>query len=213
MCRLLGTRAGLNDREALGKVVTARPTKGLAQLCLVDQWFPTAPKSESMPSTCSRFNFAKAPVKGVKTDTIWQPTLHKRLGVTMYGGSYVVNVLKQKVVSPKTISLLPWRYTTAYLCHRLSNDLHFTNRPYTYVLRKNMSALSRRSKRTLFRKNVLNEIPGKSNLNHKKSFAMGALQKLHRLTVPWSSGQQCFACTIRSSTSQIIVTSAHYTVQ
>jgi len=34
----------------------------------------------------------------VKTDTIWQPRLQRQLGVTMYGGSYVVNLFKQKVV-------------------------------------------------------------------------------------------------------------------
>jgi len=35
--------------------------------------------------------------------------------VTTYGGSCVVNLLKQKVVSQKTIFLLPWHYTTLYL--------------------------------------------------------------------------------------------------
>ena len=43
-----------------------------------------------------------------------------------------------------------------------------------------MSTLSRRSKRTPFRKNVLNEESGKSNLNRKNGLAMGASQKLHR---------------------------------
>jgi len=31
---------------------------------------------------CPRFNFADASVKNVKTDTIWQPTLQRQLGVT-----------------------------------------------------------------------------------------------------------------------------------
>jgi len=31
--------------------------------------------------------------------------------VTMYSGSYVANSLKQKVVSQKTIFMLPWHYT------------------------------------------------------------------------------------------------------
>jgi len=46
-------------------------------------------------------NFAEAPVKNVKADAIWQLTLQRRLGVIMYGGSYVVNFFKQKVVSQK----------------------------------------------------------------------------------------------------------------
>jgi len=50
---------------------------------------------------CSRLNFAEAPVNSARTDTIWQPTLQRQLGVTMYGGSYVVSLLKQKVVSQK----------------------------------------------------------------------------------------------------------------
>jgi len=47
---------------------------------------------------------------------------------------------------------------------------------------------------------------------------MVALQYLHLLTVPWSSGQQHFVwsktltLTITTSTSQLIVTLAHYTV-
>jgi len=48
---------------------------------------------------------------------------------------------------------------------RLSDHLHRTNRPFTYALRKGMSAPYRRSKRTPFRKNFLNEISRESNLN------------------------------------------------
>ena len=51
--------------------------------------------------TCPRFNFAEAPVKNFKTDTIWQPTLQTQLGVTMCSGLYVFNMFKQKVVSKK----------------------------------------------------------------------------------------------------------------
>jgi len=39
--------------------------------------------------------------------------------------------------------------TQQYFCHRLSEDLHCTNRPFTYVLRKD--TLSRRSKRRIHR--------------------------------------------------------------
>ena len=103
-------------------------------------------------------------------------------------------------------------------CYKLSNYLQCINRPFTYGLRKGISTPSCRSKCTPFRKNVLNEISGKSNWNRKKGFALGVLQKLHRLTVPWSSGQQWFiwsktdTLTITTRTSQLIVTSAHYTV-
>jgi len=38
-------------------------------------------------------NFAKTPVKNVKTYTIWQPTLQRQLGVIMYGSSYEINSL------------------------------------------------------------------------------------------------------------------------
>ena len=48
--------------------------------------------------TFPRLNFAEAPVTNVKPATIWQPILQRQLEVTMYGGSYVVNLLKQKVV-------------------------------------------------------------------------------------------------------------------
>jgi len=55
-----------------------------------------------------RFNFAEAPVKNVKTDTMWYLTLQRQLGVTMHGGSYlVINLFKQKVLSQKKIFLLP----------------------------------------------------------------------------------------------------------
>jgi len=55
-----------------------------------------------------RFNFAEAPVNNIKTDTIWQPALRRQLGVTMHGGSYlVIYLFKHKVVSQKTIFLLP----------------------------------------------------------------------------------------------------------
>jgi len=36
--------------------------------------------------------------QNVKLDTIWHPTLQRQLGVTMYGGSHVVSLIKQKVV-------------------------------------------------------------------------------------------------------------------
>jgi len=47
------------------------------------------------------FELCRTPVKNVKTDTIRQPTLQRQLGVTMYAGSYVFNLFRQKVVSQK----------------------------------------------------------------------------------------------------------------
>ena len=59
-----------------------------------------------------------------------------------------------------------YRYTPQQsFCHRLPNDLHCTNRPFTYVSRKDMPILSCRSKRTQLRQIFLNEISRKSNLN------------------------------------------------
>jgi len=48
---------------------------------------------------CPRFSFAEPPVKNIKTDNIWPPALQRQLWVTMCGGSYVVNLFKQKAVS------------------------------------------------------------------------------------------------------------------
>jgi len=124
-------RAGLNEREAPGKVVTARSTKRSAQLRSV---------SNALVSTLQKHP------SNVKTYTIWQPTLQRQSRVTMYGGSYVVNLFEQKVASTKTIFLLPWHYTTIFFVV----DSHSTNRPITYTL-KDVPALSRRSKRTPFR--------------------------------------------------------------
>jgi len=50
---------------------------------------------------CPRINCAEAPVKNVKTGTVWQPTLQRQSEVTIYDGSYVVNLFKQKDVSQK----------------------------------------------------------------------------------------------------------------
>jgi len=84
----------------------------------------------------------------------------------MYGGSYVVNLFNRKLYHKKTIFLLYRENTEQYfLSYRLSGHLHCTNRPVTHVLRKDMFVLSRRSKRTPFKKKVLKEISRKSNLN------------------------------------------------
>jgi len=70
---------------------------------------------------------------------------------------------KQEVVPQKTIFSLLWHYTTIFVID--SDHLHCTNRPLTFVLRTDMSTLSRRSECTPFRKNVLNGILRKSNIN------------------------------------------------
>ena len=107
---------------------------------------------------------AEAPAKNVKTDTIWRPIIQRQAGVNMYGGSYVVNLFTQRVITKSDIFATAILHNNLF-CHRLSDGRHCTSRPFTYVLRKDMSTLYRRLKCTPFRKNVLNEISRKSNLN------------------------------------------------
>jgi len=68
-------RAGLNESEAPDKVVIASSPKPFNEIAL--------------RSTYPHFNFAEALVKNVKTDTFWQPTLQRQLGVTMYCSTIV----------------------------------------------------------------------------------------------------------------------------
>ena len=57
----------------------------------------------------------------------------------MYGGSYVVIFFKQNVISQKHDVFATGTLHNNLFCHRLSDYLHCTNRPFTYVLRKDMS--------------------------------------------------------------------------
>ena len=110
------------------------------------------------------------------------------------------------------IFLLPWHYTQQSFCHRHSDHLHCTNRPLTYVLRKDMSTITRRSKVTPLIKNVLNEISRKSYLNHTTwlKFCDGSFTIVTPNNFPWCSGQQRFVWsktdtfTIMTSISQLI---------
>jgi len=114
------------------------------------------------------------------------------IGGTMFGGSYVISLFKRTVVSQKTIFLLPWHYTTIFF---IINSVTIFNAQivHSHMYWGKIWLLSLADQNVHhFRKNVLNEISGKSNWNRKKGFVMGALQKLHRLTGPWSSGQRCF---------------------
>jgi len=56
--------------------------------------------------------------------------------------------------------------SNSLFCHLLYDHLHCTNRQFRHVVRKDMSAVSRRSRRTPLRKNVINEISRKGNVNH-----------------------------------------------
>jgi len=47
-----------------------------------------------MPS----FQLCRSTGQNVKPDTIWQSTLQRQLGVTMYCGSYVVNLFKHAMM-------------------------------------------------------------------------------------------------------------------
>jgi len=95
------TRAGLNEREAPGKVVTTRPPKRLAQLCGVSHALVlTLQKHRSKKSKLIRFG-----------------SLHFKDNwgeVAMYGGSYVVNLFKQKVYQKKR-----------YFCYRDTTQQSF----------------------------------------------------------------------------------------
>ena len=91
--------------------MTARPPKRLAQLRSVSH---------------ALFNFAKAPVKNVKIDAIWQPTLQRQLGVTTYIRSTVINLFKQKAVSQNDLFATVTLHNN-FFWHRLSHHLHCTN--------------------------------------------------------------------------------------
>jgi len=82
--------------------VTARPPKRLAQLYSVSH--------SLVPS------FQEASVKNVKTDTIWQLTLQRHLGVTAKGDSYVDNLFKQSCIT-KTDLFALGNYTTIFFSY------------------------------------------------------------------------------------------------
>ena len=128
--------------------MTARPPKRLAQLRSVSHALvSTLQKHRSKTSKLLRFG-----------------SLHFRdkwgrpCRVTLYGGLYLVNLFKQKVVLQKNDLFATVTLHKILFCRRLADHLHCTNRPFTHVLR----TLSNRSKLTPFRKNFLNEISRKS---------------------------------------------------
>jgi len=69
----------------------------------------------------------------------------------MYGGSYVVNLFKQKVASQKNDLFATATLHNNLFCHRISYHLHCTYWLFAYVLRKDMSTLSRRSDQSVHR--------------------------------------------------------------
>jgi len=83
-------------------------------------------------------------------------TRQRQLGLTMYGGSYVVNLFKQKVVSQKNDVFTTVTLHNNLFCQGLYDHLHCTNRTFTYVLKKD--TLSRKSKRTPFTKKCSQQI-------------------------------------------------------
>ena len=92
-------RAGLNEREASGKVATARPPNRFAQLRSV---------SNALVATLQKHWSKRQNWYDLAAYT------SEKIGITMCGGSYVVNLFKQKVASQKTIFLLLWHYTTIF---------------------------------------------------------------------------------------------------
>jgi len=87
----------------------------------------------------SSFQLCRSTLKNVKTDTIWQPTLQKQLGVTMYGGWYVINLFKEKIVSQRNDIFATVTLHNNLFCYRPSDHLHCTNRAFTHGLREYMS--------------------------------------------------------------------------
>ena len=144
----------------------------------------------------------------------------RELGVNICSGSFVVNLFKQKVISQKINIFAPMTLHSNIFYHRLSDHLHCTNRPFTYVLRKDISTLSQ-IKTYIALKKCYNEISRKSNLNRITwpKFCDGNFKIFTPINCSTrSSGQQrCVwsktdTLTITTNTSQPIVTSAHYTV-
>jgi len=99
----LKVRTGLNEREASGKDVTARPRNRSAQTRSV--------------SHAPSFQVAEAPAKNVKTDTIWQPTLRRQLGVTMYDGLHEVGLFKYAMM------MLQFAHVRSFICRSSLRNL------------------------------------------------------------------------------------------
>jgi len=62
--------------------------------------------------------------------------ISETIRMTTYGCSYVVNLFEQKVVSHENDIFDTVILHNNLFCHRLSDHLHCTNRPFTFVLRK-----------------------------------------------------------------------------
>ena len=105
-------RAGLNKREALGKVVIAWSPKRVAQLHI--------PLFQLCKST------------GQKRQN-WYV-----LAAYTSGGSYVINFFKQKIVSQKNDIFTTVRLQNNLFCRIPSDHLHCTNRLLRYVFRKHV---------------------------------------------------------------------------
>ena len=146
-------------------------------------------------------------------------TSERKLGVNICGGSYVVNLFKQKVVSQKIDVFAPMTLrNNIFVTYSLTIFTALIVHSHMYWGK--ISPLFRRSKHTSFRKNVLNEISRKSNLNRTTwlKFRNGSFTIITPINCSvWSSGQQHFVWSktdtlTTTSTSQLIVTSAHYTI-
>jgi len=108
-------RAGLNEREAPEKIVTARPLN-VYRNCVAFH----------VPS----FQLCRSTGQKVKTDTIWQPTIQRQLWVNMYGGLDVVNFFKQKVYHKQNDIFATVILHNNLFCHRPSDGLHCTSHPF-----------------------------------------------------------------------------------
>jgi len=113
-----GGRAGLNEREAPGKIVTARPPKSLAQLSNVSHALvSTLQKHRSKMSKLIRFGSLHF------RDNLGWPRTAVRMWL----------ICSNKTLYHKKRSFCYRDTTQQYFCHSLSAHLHCTNGPFTYI--------------------------------------------------------------------------------
>jgi len=115
-------RAGLNEREAPGKVVTARLPTRLAQLRSVSHALvSTLRKHQSKTSKLIRFGSLH-----YRDNWGWPCTAVRMLS----------NCPNRKLFHKKWSFCYRDITHKSIFCHTLSDHLHYKNRPFTYVLRK-----------------------------------------------------------------------------
>jgi len=122
----LEAKAGLNECEAPGTVVTAKTPKRLAQLLSLSHALDsTLQKYRSKTSKLMRFGSLP-----FRDNFGWLCTVVR-----------VCLICSNKKLCHKKDIFAAVTLHNNVFCHRLYDHLHCKNRPFTYVLRKNMSTL------------------------------------------------------------------------